>query len=110
MRVHHTKSVALRLSYDRAFDLCIESLGSLEKCKIQNEDRSTGQLVARTGMTWRTWGDVISFEIRRSNGDGIHIDVSSRPAVGTTLVDFGQNLENVEKIAGFLNARSGGTT
>ncbi len=109
MSVHHTRYVELRLSYGRAFDLCIESLCLFKKCKIQNEDRSEGQIVATTDMTWRTWGDVISFEIRRSNGDGIHIEVTSRPAVATTLVDFGQNLENVETIIGFLNTRSGET-
>ena len=59
-------------------------------------------------MTWRTWGDVISFEVHRANDDGTRIKVSSRPALGSTLVDFGKNLQNVEQIAAFLNERSGG--
>jgi hypothetical protein len=32
--------------------------------------------------------------------------VSSRPAVRTTLVDYGKNLENVERISAFLKEQS----
>ncbi len=79
----------------------------IKKCKIQKEDRYQGKIVARAGMTWRTWADVISFEVRKIGSDGIQVEVSSRPAVRTTLVDYGKNLENVEKIAGLLKAHSG---
>jgi hypothetical protein len=106
MGVHHVRNVELRLPYDKAFDLCIESLGLIKKCKIHNEDRSQGKIVAKAGMTWKTWGDVISFEVRRIGNDAIQVAVSSRPSVRTTLVDYGKNLENVETLVGFLNAHS----
>ncbi len=104
MGVHHVRNVELRLPYDKAFDLCIESLSLIKKCKIQNENRSQGKIVTKAGMTWKTWGDVISFEICKTGNDGIQVEVSSRPALRTTLVDYGKNLENVETIVGFLNA------
>ena len=107
MGVHHVRNVELRLPYDKAFDLCIESLNLIKKCKIQKEDLSQGEIDARAGMTWRTFGDVISFEVRKIGDDRIQVEVSSRPAVRATLVDYGKNLENVEQIAGFLNAHNG---
>src|SRR4030042_3387264 len=103
---HHVRNVELRVPYDEAFDLCIESLNVVKRSKIQKENRSQGKIVARTGMTWRTWGDVISFAIRNPGNDGIQIEVSSRPALRWTLIDYGKNLENVELIIGFLNAHS----
>jgi hypothetical protein len=53
-------------------------------------------------MTWKTFGDVISFEVRKIDNDRTQIKVSSRPAVRRTLVDYGKNLENMEKISSFL--------
>ena len=106
MSVHHVRNVELRLPYDKAFDLCIESLRLIKKCKIRNEDRSQGKLVAKAGMTWKTYGDVISFGVRKIGNDRTQVEVSSRPAVRTTLVDYGKNLENVEIVVGFLNAHS----
>ena len=109
LSVHHTRHVKLRLPYDRVFDLCLESLTSIEKCKIQKEDRHEGRIIAKAVMTWKTWGDVILFKIQRISNDEIQVEVSSRPALRTTLVDYGKNLENVQKIVRFLNAYSENT-
>lgn len=103
MGVHHLRNIELRLSYDMAFDLCIESLCRIKKCTIRKEDRSGGRLTAKAGMTWKTFGDIISFELHRTGDDRIRIQVSSRPLQQTTLVDFGKNLDNVERIVEFLN-------
>ena len=100
--VHHVRSVELRLPYDKAFNLCIESLSLLKKYRIIEEDRSQGKIVAKTGMTWKSWGEVITFEVGEIGNDRTQIEVSSRPAVRTTLVDYGKNLENVKTIIFFL--------
>jgi len=102
MEVHHVRNIELRLSYDKAFDLCIESLNLIEKGKIREEDRAQGKIVAKAGMTWKTFRDVISFDLRRIDNDRTEIKVSSRPAVRRTLIDYGKNLENVERISSFL--------
>jgi len=104
--VHHVRKVKLQLTYDKVFDLCMASLSLIKKCKIQNEDRSQGKIVAKVGMTWKTWGDVISFEVREIDNDGVQVEVSSRPSVRTTLVDYGKNLENVKTLVGYINANS----
>jgi len=109
MGVHQVRNVELLLPYDKAFDLCVESLSLTKKCEIQDENRSQGKIFAKAGTTWKTWGDVISFEIRKTGNDRIQVEVSSRPAMSTTLVDFGKNLENVETIVGFLNAHDEST-
>lgn len=105
--VHHVRNVELRLPYDKAYDLCIESISMIKKCRIKNEDRSQGKIDAKAGMTWKTWGDVISFDVRKINNDRIHVEISSRPAVRTTLIDYGKNLENVETLVEYMNTHSG---
>lgn len=106
MDVHHLRNVELWLPYDKVFNLCVESLRLIKKCKIQKEDISQGKIVAKASMTWKTWGDVISFDVRKIDNDRTQVIVSSRPAVRTTLVDYGKNLENVERISSFLKEQS----
>ncbi len=108
MDVHHVRHVELRLPYDQAFDLCISSLSAVRKGGIRREDRPLGRIDVKAGMTWKTWGDVISFDLRRIDENRTRVEVSSGPALRTTLVDYGKNLENVERIMGFLTRRAAG--
>jgi len=99
---HHVRETELPLPYERAFDLCIASLGSLGRCRVYEEDRIRGKILARTGINWKTWGDTVCFEINRIDGGSTRVKVSSRPAARMTLVDFGKNLDNVQRIISFL--------
>jgi hypothetical protein len=98
MGVHHVRNTELLLPYDIAFTLCIKSLSSIKKCSIQSKNRSQGKIIAKTSMTWKTFGDVISFKLLKIDNDKIQVEVASRPIVRTTLIDYGKNLENVETI------------
>jgi hypothetical protein len=102
LRTHHVRDLDLKSPYDRAYDLCISSLSLFRRCIIQEEDRSLGRIVARTGINWKTWGDLISITIKRTDNGYTYIEISSRPNARTTIVDYGKNLENVEKIVSFL--------
>lgn len=99
--VHHIREVALQQPYDTAFALCIESLRMFKRCVIREESRPRGKIIARAGINWKTWSDIITFDVNEIAG-GTTVRISSRPAARTTLVDFGKNLENVEKISRFL--------
>jgi len=100
--VAHVRTVGLQLAPDEAFDLCLKALGEIRKSKIQRQDRSRGVILAKAGMTWRSWGDEIRLDAREVGAQRTEVEVSSRPAVRTTLIDYGKNLENVETLAGFL--------
>ncbi len=108
MDVHHVRHVELRLPYDQAFDLCIASLNAVKRGRIRREDRPLGRIDVKASMTWKTWGDVISFVLRRTDENRTRVEVSSGPALRTTLVDYGKNLENVERIMRFLTRRVAG--
>ena len=103
MGVHHIRNIELQIPYDEAFDLCIESLAEIKKSKVKAQDSPGGSINAKAGMNWKTWGDVITFEINKKDENVIQIKISSRPSVRTTLVDYGKNLENVNKIIDYLN-------
>jgi len=100
--VHQTKVLELQLPYDKTFDLCISSLDSV-KGTVKQEERSLGKVVAKTGMTWKSFGETIQFDVRKIDNEKTQVQISSKPALPTTLVDYGRNLENVEKITEFFN-------
>jgi hypothetical protein len=96
------RNTELQLPYDRTFDLCIKSLNLISRCRVQEEDRSHGKIIARSSINWKTWGDTISFDITGISDERTAVTVSSRPTSWSTLVDYGKNLENVKIIISFL--------
>ncbi len=103
----HTRKITLSVPYDRAINLCIESIHTIRNSTVQMEDKSRGIIIARAGFNWKTWSDTISFLVSK-NAQGHHIiRVSSRPTARTTLVDFGKNLDNVARIISFLQSHGG---
>jgi len=52
--VHHVRSVELNLPYDRVFNLWVKSLSLIRKCRIIEEDRFQGRIVAKTSNVRKT--------------------------------------------------------
>jgi len=102
MGTFHVQKIELRLPYDRVFDLCIRSLDLIGRCRVQEENRSKGMIIAKSSVNWKTWGDTITFDITGTGNDGAAVKVSSRPTSWSTIVDYGKNLENVKTIVSFL--------
>ena len=102
METNQVRNIELQLPYDRSFDLCIKSLGLISRCRIEEEDRSQGKILASSSINWKTWGDTISFDITGISNERTAVKISSRPTSWSTLVDYGKNLENVKTIVSFL--------
>ena len=66
------------------------------KAKILNDDSSNGIIEAKAGFSWKSFGEIIIVRFSGNNGK-MEIFVESRPALATTMVDYGKNLQNVEK-------------
>ena len=104
LKAHHTREVELSLPYDDAFDRCIEALKSLKSCEIQ-ENRHSGKIVAKKPSNiplLYKYPDLITIELYRVGDSRTKVKISSRPFFHHVSVDYGSNLENVEKITSFL--------
>ena len=103
---HQTRKVEVNYPYRKTFQLCLEAIKELGNCKIRKTDSSRGIIEARTGISLRTYGDNISFEIQQLDNERTQVEISSRPMWWPTIVDYGRNLENVEKIKSFLQEQN----
>lgn len=63
------------------------------------------RLTARTGVSWRSFGEVISCDIESHGSSLQSITVASRPWFPMTLADYGANLSNVRAVVVFFVQR-----
>jgi hypothetical protein len=70
------------------------ALQALRKVRLVKDNPVTGELDAKTGMTFNSFGESISVRI---TGDGPQttVHISSRPRLSTTTVDGGKAAENI---------------
>jgi len=99
--IHQVRRIVMDMPYEQAFNLCIQSLKTINRCRVILQRLDNGEIKARAGLNWKTWGDNINFKLTQEK-DSTVVEISSRPSANSTLVDFGKNLDNVERIKRFL--------
>jgi hypothetical protein len=70
------------------------ALLKLRKLRLVKDDPVTGQLEAKTGTTFWSWGETISVQVT-GDGPDTTVRISSRPRLSTTVTDSGKAAENV---------------
>ena len=100
----HSRELTLDLPVEQAFDRCLSSLQRVGRCTVLEQDRGRGRIAARSSVNWKTWGDIILFDIALDRSHRTRITLSSRPSSRMTIVDYGKNLENLNAIVSFLKA------
>ena len=95
MKVSQSKKLVSKLSIDEiASKLRTDS--EIANMGITKADDS---IIIKTGMTWRSWGEVIKITINpTSYKNGSEYTIQSSPKLKTTLIDYGKNLHNVNRI------------
>ena len=99
--IHQVRRIVMGMPYEQAFSQCIQSLKTINRCRIISQSLDNGEIRARAGLNWKTWGDDININLTEGK-DTTEVEISSRPSARSTLVDFGKNLDNVERIRRFL--------
>ena len=68
------------------------------------------ELYGKRGMTFRSWGDEVKIEILEDGHGGSSIRAESKTRVPTTIFDYGQNKENLERIFAILTNKCKSTS
>jgi hypothetical protein len=67
-------------------------MGKMKMTEIENG------ISLKTGMTMKSWGEEIKIILKSKTENEFEYMVSSSPKLKTTLVDYGKNLENINRI------------
>lgn len=65
----------------------------LDKIELQNEN----QILIEIGFTGKSWGDKVVVNSKKAKSR-FEYKVQSKPIFPLTIIDFGQNLENVQRV------------
>jgi hypothetical protein len=65
---------------------------------VRVETGTDARLHARVPMSWNSWGERLRLDFTSTSADAVQVRVASSPSFRLTLVDFGKNLQNVERI------------
>jgi hypothetical protein len=67
-------------------------IGKMKMTEIKNG------ILLKSGVTWKSWGEEIKIILKTDNETEFEYQISSNPKLKTTIVDFGKNLENINRI------------
>jgi len=98
------KIIELQCSYNEAFNLCMSALNSIG-ARISEIDKSSGSIIAKTGLNMKSWREVITFNIQKADNK-VKIEVMSKCRLQSQIFDYGKNYENVKKIVDFLKSKT----
>ena len=54
-------------------------------------------------MSFSSWGEELEIKIEQITPDRCLINLSSKPILSTTLVDYGKNKRNIKKLVQIFN-------
>ena len=57
----------------------------------------------KIGTSWSSWGEILDIKLVKTNDEINHLyQINSSPRLKTTLVDFGKNYLNIERVVSLL--------
>jgi hypothetical protein len=65
--------------------------------KMKMNETETG-IALKTGITWKSWGEEIKIILKSETDSDFEYQISSSPKLKTTIVDYGKNLQNLNRI------------
>ena len=89
------RMVDVALHAAAAFEASLAALQVIPKIRIVREDRDAGEIDARTGMTWRSFGELVTVRVTKLGDNHARIGIRSEPT-GRQKMDYGKSVENVE--------------
>lgn len=100
----HRAEVVIELSLPQVHDRIAHALAEIP-AKITHDSQT--RVVARTRMSWQSWGEVVSAELVPTEA-GTVVELASRAWLRGTVADYGRNRDNVDRLETALHVAQPG--
>jgi hypothetical protein len=108
LKVRQRRTLTLACPFDEAFTACLGALRGAERVTVLEEtDYQAGVIHAVKGTSWHSWGERIRLDLAERGEGDTAVSVTCRPALPTTLVDFGSSLRLMDAVVARLVAHLG---
>jgi hypothetical protein len=109
LRIPQERTLTLDAPFAEAFTACLGAVRALPGTAVLEEtDYQQGVIEAVKGVSWSSWGEKIRFELRETTPGHTRVTIRCRPALSTTLADFGVSLRNMDTLVSQLLAQAPG--
>ena len=95
--VNQKREIVVLTNLETAFDLCRQAVSEMD-AKIKSENSAERIIKAKTRMNFHSFGTNIIFNLKPINENLTEIEITTRPRVRTTIVDYGESYKTIEKI------------
>lgn len=85
-------------SYQTVFRAAAQSIPNIKGMKMGHADEMNGYILVTGNISWASWGENIRVDFVKLGPTRTQMIVKSGASVSTTLVDYGKNKKNVNKI------------
>lgn len=108
LKPHQQRQFIIDLPFADTSTLCQAAVGRLKRASIVEEktDYAAGVILARTGMSFWSFGEYIHFQLRSRSDGRTDVDIDWRPVIKTNAPDHGSSLGTLNTLIGFLVAHS----
>jgi hypothetical protein len=104
-KVRQKRNLTLLLSYEKAFECCMEAVYKINPTKIKEENPESGVIKVRTPMKWDTFGHIITINLKKINQNLTKVEIRTRPIPRTIVSASGYSWKYVEDICHHLKER-----
>ena len=98
LAVHQFRAVQVRGDRADVLRRVAEAVSAFPRVRSVRTDAVSGRVEARTGWSWKSFGENITARLEQLSPEIHCVIVESRPRLSTTLVDYGVNAENADAI------------
>ncbi|MQA85277.1 MAG: hypothetical protein GEV03_11785 [Streptosporangiales bacterium] len=96
------RTVIVRLPLPAAYQKCVDAATALFGAGNVRVARDSGAIEVRTGTSWKSWGENLTLELSPDDDAITTVTIRSHSSVSTTVLDYGKNSDNVDRVAGWL--------
>lgn len=104
-KVRQKRNLTLLLSYEKAFECCMEAVNAINPTKIKEENLESGVIKIRTPLKWDTFGHIITINLKKINENLTEVKIRTRPIPRTIISASGYSWKYVEEICDYLKER-----
>jgi hypothetical protein len=76
----------------------------VQAAKVNEADESSRSVELKVGISFKSWGERVRIELAPEGESSTRAKVSSKPSLGTTMVDYGKNQDNVNRVVAWLQS------
>jgi hypothetical protein len=100
-RTRKSTRLELQLPSEKAMELCLRATSGLG-AQVAKYDAAAGILIAKTDLSWRSFGEIITVEATTLDQRQCQVEIQSDLVLVSSLTDWGANKRNVKRIQSAL--------